>query len=250
MFLITIEIQREELMSSVGLRYTRSVSRRGLPSNLTEHFEANSEYFNFLLNKDFNNKQVPLTSSDKEKIKEAYNKAHHIREYEINLFWSRLNYLWVINAVLFTAWGVVVYAMLNAKEVSGLQYMCLFLLSSLGCTFTFLASSIARAGKYWQQVWEQHVYVLEPFVSGNLYKMPFTQELPKPSISKSIMVFFVFSMIIWVISAVLAAVLPNLHSKFMLLFELITLIILVSIFYSVDKSIKTPSVNDIRLNIK
>lgn len=188
-----------------------------------------------------------LTDWDKDRIKEAYDKAHHIREYEISLFWSRLNYLWLINAVFFSAWGVIVYSMLNAKEVSDLQYITLFLLSFFGSAFTFLATSIVKASKYWQQVWEYHVHVLEPFVSGSLYNMPFTQTLPKPSISRSIMVFFSFSLIIWISSAVLAVVLPFFHSKFFLLFEVLAMAVIFIIFYWIDKSIKRSSVNNIRL---
>ncbi|UXO67326.1 hypothetical protein [Pantoea dispersa] len=229
---------------------TFNVKNHGIPGNIKDHFNANIEYFNTLLNKDFTQKNVFLTSEDKTVIKEAYNKAHHVREYEISLFWSRLNYLWVINAVLFTAWGILVNQMLNAKEISGFQFISLFFLSSLGCAFTFLATSIAKAGKHWQQVWELHVHMLEPFVSGNLYKMQFEQSLPKPSISKSIMVFYNFSLIIWVLSSISAAVIPYLNSKLALLFELMAIIILITILYIIDRSIKKPTINNIKLSIK
>ncbi|MFV9669032.1 hypothetical protein ACNY68_08585 [Pantoea sp. KXB25] len=235
-------------MNTVRLRKKGQVLNRGIPVDLTTHFNSNVKYFNYLLNKDFTGEFTILTNWDKEKIKEAYNKAHHIREYEINLFWSRLNYLWLINAVFFSAWGVIVYSMLNAKEVTYLQYATLFLLSSFGSAFTYLATSIVKAGKYWQQVWEYHVHTLEPFVSGNLYSMPFTQVLPKPSISRSIMVFFAFSLIIWVVSAILAVVLPSFDSKFVLLFEVLAMATIFIIFYLIDKSIKKPSNNNIVLD--
>lgn len=63
-------------------------------------------------------------------MKEAYNKAHHVREYEINLFWSRLNYLWAITAVLFAAGGVILNDMINlaeGKEVNELQFLSFIL---------------------------------------------------------------------------------------------------------------------------
>ncbi|WP_209438143.1 hypothetical protein, partial [Buttiauxella brennerae] len=69
------------------------VDSRGISQNLVVHFNLYRDYFNKLLNKDFNSTNTFFTVEDKEKIKEAYEKAHHIREYEINLYWSRLNYL-------------------------------------------------------------------------------------------------------------------------------------------------------------
>lgn len=236
-------------MNSTEMKYKKDFLRHGVPDNLSAHFYCNVEYFNYLLSKDFKNKSTLLTVSDKEKIKEAYSKAHHIREYEISLYWSRLNYLWLINAILFSAWGVLVYAMLNAKEISSLQYATLFFLSLFGCAFTFLATSIARAGKHWQEVWEYHVHMLEPFISGRLYIMPFTQKLPKPSISKSVMVFFVFSLMIWALSAIFAVVIPNIQSKFVLIFEVIAVSVLILLLYAIDKSIRKPSNNEVKLNV-
>jgi len=236
-------------MKLIGSGYKKELTRRGVPDSLSAHFDCNIDYFSYLLNKDFKNKSILLTVSDKEKIKEAYSKAHHIREYEINLFWSRLNYLWVINAILFSAWGILVYAMLNAKEIPTLQYVSLFFLSLFGSAFTFLASSIAKAGKYWQEVWEYHVRMLEPFISGRLYIMPFTQNPLKPSISKSVMVFFAFSLIIWVLSAVFAVVIPNINSKFVVIFEGIAVFVLVLLLYVIDKSVRKPSINKVKLDI-
>jgi len=125
----------------------------------------------------------------------------------------------------------------------------LFFLSLFGSAFTFLASSIAKAGKYWQEVWEYHVRMLEPFISGRLYIMPFTQNPLKPSISKSVMVFFAFSLIIWVLSAVFAVVIPNINSKFVVIFEGIAVFVLVLLLYAIDKSIRKPSVNKVKLDI-
>lgn len=231
-------------------RITRSSQalNRGVPIELTTHFNSNIKYFNYLLKKDFSVKSTLLTGLDKEKIKEAYNKAHHIREYEINLFWSRLNYLWLINTVLFSAWGIIVYSIINAKDVTFLHYFTLFLLSLFGSAFTFLAASIARAGKFWQQVWEYHVHVLEPFVSGSLYSMPFTQNLTRPSISRSIMVFFTFSLMIWVLSSISAVVLLSFSSKFIFIFEALAVIVTYGVFYIIDKNIRKPSGNSITLS--
>ncbi|WP_432413885.1 hypothetical protein [Pantoea allii] len=237
-------------MTNVKIRGLHQVLNKEVTPEIKSHLYSNADYFNYLLKKDFTLKSTVLTNLDKERIKEAYNKSHHIREYEISLFWSRLNYLWLINVVLFSAWGVIVYSMLNAKEIANLQYVALFLISSFGSAFTFLASSIAKAGKYWQQVWEYHVHMLEPFVSGSLYSMPFTQDIAKPSISRAIMVFFAFSLLIWVLSAVFAVVLPSLNSKFVLLFELLSMIVVFSVIYMIDKSIRQPSINKIRLDYK
>lgn len=79
--------------------------------------------------------------------------------------------------------------------------------------------------------------------------MPFTQNPLKPSISKSVMVFFAFSLIIWVLSAVFAVVIPNINSKFVVIFEGIAVFVLVLLLYAIDKSIRKPSVNKVKLDI-
>jgi len=216
-------------------------------SGLSEHFKANLIYFSRLLNKDFSNKNVMFDSSDLEKVKEAYAKAHHIREYEINLFWSRLNYLWLINAVLFSAWGAILYNLINIKSITAIQYTALFLLSLFGSAFTFLVFSITKAGKHWQQVWEYHVRILEPFVSGSLYGMDFFPSNPKPSISKSIDSFISLTMVIWLASAVLSVVLPVFHSKFVLIYEVLAILPILLVIYFIDKNIRKPSKDSIKI---
>ncbi|WP_336996805.1 RipA family octameric membrane protein [Leclercia sp. UBA7405] len=122
---------------------------RGVALHLTSHFDNNKEYFNKLLSKDFSLAEVYLTLQDKERMKEAYNKAHHVREYEINLFWSRLNYLWAITAVLCAAGGVILNDMINlaeGKEVNELQFLSLFSVSIFGFSLTTVSIFCHQSG--------------------------------------------------------------------------------------------------------
>ena len=55
-------------MKLIESRYKKELTRRGVPDSLSAHFDCNIEYFSYLLNKDFKNKSILLTVSDKEKI--------------------------------------------------------------------------------------------------------------------------------------------------------------------------------------
>lgn len=176
----------------------------------------NKLYFKELLHKEFSDENPVLLRDDLNRIQKAFEVAHRIRDFELNLYWQRLNYLWVIAALLLAGWGVLASKLLEAStatsttlsippQPSQLIFLSLGIISIAGCFFSLLSLSITEAGKYWQMVWEEHIYKLEPFISGSIYNIKFgklkinsteiktTNPAPKnekfekiPSISKSI----------------------------------------------------------------
>lgn len=220
--------------------------RVGLTKSTSAHFEANKAYFKCLLSRDFIDFNTQVEPEDLKKIEEAYEKAHKTREFEIGLYWQRLNYLWAITAILFAGWGVLVNNLFPADEVpkdsSSLLYLAVFLVSIAGVTLTILSSFITQGGKYWQEVWEYHLLMLEPFQSGKLYGMQF-QDISegdvggkRPSISKSVNVFHIALLIIWVASAALsiAISLKNNNSLFLAI-EVASVLLICGIYVSVRK---------------
>lgn len=195
----------------------RATSINGLSPDLVEHFKKNLPYFNALLNKDFGLPTTELTHEDLVKIKEAYEKAHKIREFEITLFWQRLNYLWAITAVLFAGWGYALNSLLiapNIQKVTDVQFLSVLMISIFGMIFSVVTRFVTEGGKFWQQVWERHVVTLEPFQSGFLYGMKFgrfnpnNQETIYPSIYKAILIFQRVTHWLWAVSVMYSIYIP------------------------------------------
>jgi len=231
---------------------TESTDRRGVPKHLTSHFDENTSYFNKLLKKDFSMPATILTIQDKERIKEAYEKAHHIREYEISLYWSRLNYLWTITAVLFAGWGVILSGMITPEKdlsVSDLQFFTLFVISIFGVLLIMLSSFITKAGKHWQQVWEYHVTVLEPFQSGSLYSLRFINgKKSSPSISRAVGLFHIFLLIMWLASALFSATLPFFKDDIIFIrVEITVALVILGLYFWINNYVSKSSDADINL---
>lgn len=183
----------------------------GLPAELQVHFGTNKEYFEKLLSKDFSLTTTPVTQSDLDKIKSSFEVSHRIREFEIGLYWQRLNYLWAITAVFFAGWGILVSKILeDVDKTDPLYFYSVSLISIFGSILTIFNNFIVKAGKHWQTVWEYHLTKLEPFISGSLYAMKFKphSNSKKPSISKTLELFNIFILLFWFGSAVVFAIAP------------------------------------------
>lgn len=103
-------------------------------------------------------KQMKIDASDAtknelEKRKEAYEKAHDIRKFEIGLFWQRATYYWAFILAAFTAhFALAVTA-----------FFCYF--------FSLCWVLMNKGSKFWQKNWEGHIDELEREFSGDLYKV-------------------------------------------------------------------------------
>lgn len=190
---------------------TTQIRSYNLPSELVDHFEKNITYFEKLLSKDFSNININVTPDDIKKIEKSFEVSHRIRDFEIGLYWQRLNFLWAIIALLFAGWGALIFKIIEFKEGEApyIMFASLSFLSLIGGIVTIFTSFIIDAGKHWQKVWEYHVYALEPFVSGHLYAIQFKyKNKRKASISRSVETFNYALLILWVCSAIFAAIIP------------------------------------------
>lgn len=214
---------------------------------------SNNDYFKLLLSKDFLDSNVHVEDDDILKIEKSYEAAHRIREFEIGLYWQRLNYLWVITAVLFAGWGTLALKIIDASgTTNSLIYFSMAILSFIGCIFTILTSFITVAGKYWQRVWEFHVRNLEVFVSGKIYSMPVKEKNTiekRPSISKNIEMFNLFLLVVWVFSLFVSTILFFKNIQWDFGWAIFTLIVLVAIAYwYLRKQTKSSSDIDIMID--
>ncbi|HFF8455283.1 hypothetical protein [Serratia marcescens] len=142
------------------------------------------EYFEHLLGKNLSDGEK-LTKQDYSKIEEAYNKAHDIRKFEIELYWKRSTYFWAFISVLVAICGVVSAAFLkDGKSPTELRSF-LFCTSILGYFISLHFLITCFSGKQWQENWERHIDILESYFSGNLYKLKLVKDKIRYSISLS-----------------------------------------------------------------
>ena len=97
--------------------------------------------------------------------KSALERAHDIRKFEIELYWKRSNYFWVLQGAVFAAIG---FAWDN--RASAVEIFLPVLLAGLGLLTAWAGYLAAQGSKFWQRNWEHHIDMLETEFEGNLYK--------------------------------------------------------------------------------
>lgn len=229
-----------------------SSSSYGLPPELQVHFGINKDYFGKLLSKDFSSITTQVSATDVDKITKAYEASHRIREFEISLYWQRLNYLWAITAVFFAGWGVIVFKILEDVDKSGpLLYYSVSLISIFGSILAIFTNFIVNAGKHWQAVWEYHLTRLEPFISGSLYAMKFKPngKAKQPSISKALELFNRFILFFWFSSALIFAIVPVRNDDAMVQWiQIVVYVIFVGAFWLISKNVTEQRTYKVKLD--
>lgn len=168
-------------------------------------------------------KATKLSDADK-KIKEAYNSAHRIREFEIQLYWTRTTYIWAMQAaligisLLFRTSGnttvVLDFPVLRISTAPSLSSLiAILLLSTLALIVAALWSLLLDGAKFWQNNWERHVDILGEKLNNNLYqvypimggeaKPPYSVTKINSYIAKAFIVFWIINVIwsIWDITS-------------------------------------------------
>ncbi len=97
--------------------------------------------------------------------KAALNRAHSIRQFEIDLYWKRANYFWLLQAAVFAAIGFTWKGDTNAPNILPVGLACLGVVTAVA---GYLAS---HGSKFWQRNWEHHIDMLETKFEGSLYKI-------------------------------------------------------------------------------
>ncbi|MGG7444939.1 hypothetical protein ACQ3G7_02485 [Kosakonia oryzendophytica] len=141
------------------------------------YISKNVDYFEKLLNKRrsyFN--CLKVDNEDLKKIAIAFDKAHDIRKFEINLYWQRSTFILGFLSILAITLAYCFSTYLDKDSSENTKFILLLTataISMLGFIMSMIWKRIIRASKYWQNNWEYHINVLEPYVSGNLHKIHF-----------------------------------------------------------------------------
>ena len=95
----------------------------------------------------------------------ALSRAHEIRKFEIELYWKRATYFWVLQAAVFAAISLI----WKAKEL-GISPVIPVAFAALGLLTSVAGVLSAKGSKFWQENWEHHIDMLEDEFEGRLHK--------------------------------------------------------------------------------
>lgn len=145
--------------------------------------------------------------------REAYDKAHDIRKFEIEMYWRRSAYLWTLQGAalaglaLILSTGTFTEGCLppasETTEQCYLDWIRLVVIVAIWCFGTFTAFVwllLLRGAKFWQDNWERHVDFLEDRISGALYKTYPVPKFEAPySVSKLNELMAGFTLLMWIV---------------------------------------------------
>jgi hypothetical protein len=112
-----------------------------------------------------------LPRKPSKKSAEALKCALDIRKFEIDLYWKRASYFWVLIGAALVAFIAVAVA----KDASH-RVELRVVISSLGLVFSCAWLAVNKGSKFWQENWEKHVDMLEDGHMGPLYKTVFNND--------------------------------------------------------------------------
>lgn len=95
----------------------------------------------------------------------ALERSHEIRQFEIELYWKRSTYFWVLQAAVFTALGLI-----WKDDSARIPYIAPVALAALGLLTSAAGWFSAQGSKFWQENWERHIDMLEDEFEGKLHK--------------------------------------------------------------------------------
>jgi hypothetical protein len=150
--------------------------------------------------------------SEETKLREAYDKAHDIRKFEIEMYWRRSAYLWTLQGAALTGLALILSTgtfngdclppTAKTTEDCHLDLVKLVVIVAIWSFGTFTAYVwllLLRGAKFWQNNWERHVDFLEDQISGALYKTyPVTKFEAPYSVSKLNELMAWFTLLMWI----------------------------------------------------
>lgn len=113
-------------------------------------------------------KQIEVRKEKHDKLLLAFEKAHEVRKFEIDLYWRRTAYFWAIIAAIFA--GFFLMASKSDGNISRQQELYLGIIAIIGFVFSYAWFLVNKGSKFWQENWEYHIDTLEDEITGPLYK--------------------------------------------------------------------------------
>ena len=118
-----------------------------------------------LVDQDADSGEIAEYDLNREQRHDALKRAHEIRKFEIELYWKRASYFWVLQAAVFAAIGLT----WHAKELE-IPLVIPVAFAALGLVTSVAGVLSAKGSKFWQENWEHHIDMLEDEFEGRLHK--------------------------------------------------------------------------------
>jgi hypothetical protein len=140
-----------------------------------------------------------IKNKTEDQIKFIYQQAWAAKNFEIELYWKRAQYFWAFQIAAFAGY----FGVLNSDDYSleiPKNPEILFFVVCIGFITALAWNFINQGSKTWQRHWENHVDMLEKYITGPLYQIVTAQKTFSVSkINDIVSRFFVF---IWVLLAI------------------------------------------------
>lgn len=134
---------------------------------MKKNFENQSFAWHRVKDISFDDYRRDFLSDGEGKICEAYRQAFELRNFEIQLYWKRATYFWAFITTIYVAY----YNVWAGKGCNcQFGYFPLVVLAGLGFFFSVAWIFVLSGSKHWQENWENHIELLEDYVTGPLYK--------------------------------------------------------------------------------
>ncbi len=127
-------------------------------------------------------KEVGLEKTNREEIRQAYETAHRVREFEIELYWKRTAYIWAMQAALIgiamflrtggeTTISFNFFSITSSTAPTASSLIAILLVSTLAFVVAGLWLLLIKGAKFWHDNWERHVDLLGQHLGQNLYQV-------------------------------------------------------------------------------
>jgi len=100
----------------------------------------------------------------KKKLKNTFRQALESRKFEIELYWKRATYFWSFIAAAFAGYFVLI----SIDNINNFKPLTV-VVSFIGTLFSLAWYLVNRGSKYWQENWENHVYLMEDEIIGPVF---------------------------------------------------------------------------------
>ena len=98
----------------------------------------------------------------KDDIMRILDKAWHLRDFEIELYWKRTIYFSTFAGALFVGYCSEIF-----KDVPSMK----IIISFLGVVISWIWLLVNKGSKFWQENWENHINLLEEELGDEIYKV-------------------------------------------------------------------------------
>jgi len=154
--------------------------------------------------------------ADSDKLKTALNRAHEIRQFEIDLYWKRATYFWALQAAAFAAFALLWHDPKDNTRLLAVAFAGIGLVT--GCAGWLSA----RGSKFWQENWEKHIDALEGPFEGHLHKTiwigPDGVQFSVSRLNERLnLILFLFWVFLFAVSAYLVLDIPCQPSKWIII---------------------------------